>query len=298
MDRPELLPRTPLRLPSAIALLAILLLGAAFVCIMMVSRRPGSLTAARAAAKQVQCQAELMAIGKGLEMFANDFRDYPDSRLRRDPIVEYPGGKADRLSGAHWLARALGGHDGNGVDEKQTVMADGDIRKFSIKEAGSWERKGTYLDPRVFARDDRLHQGGDYQPTGRDVLVDTYLFPILYYRLSGGALPQSETDASGLVCHQDNSLITGASDIRGWDFAGTQRRGPVHCIGQFVTTASPASANSCESFVAFLRNRLPATPASQPGGKKQKGYLLIAAGPDGIYGTIDDIIQQGMSTVP
>ena len=74
-----------------------------------------SLSRARDQAKKLRVQAQVSAVEKGLELFYNDFRSYPDSSYGQDIIrwsATYTGngiqppdsGQESFLSGAHWLA--------------------------------------------------------------------------------------------------------------------------------------------------------------------------------------------------
>lgn len=220
-----------------------------------------SLSRARGQARKVAVAATIDAIGKGLEMFRNDFGSYPDSQRRPDPINWGVDNSAyeQYLDGAHWLARALAGHDSLGVD------ANGEVLKTSraladripIADLVDSSRKGTYLEGKVFARDNdtRFGQGGDYTPQtnakiSRPVVYDTYNFPILYYRANsrsrnpfsrtgaGSEPPETATtqiDAMGIYNQMDNAAITGGYVLntwpstgvatnypfmKGWDFAG------------------------------------------------------------------------------
>jgi prepilin-type N-terminal cleavage/methylation domain-containing protein len=49
-----------------------------------------SLSRARDQAKRLRTAALLDAIGKGIEMFHGDFKQYPDSSARVDPITDWP----------------------------------------------------------------------------------------------------------------------------------------------------------------------------------------------------------------
>jgi len=248
----------------------------------------------------------VFVVAKGLELFRQDFGEYPDSRLRRDPVIDFDGDKdLEDLSGAHWLARALVGHDFMGVDEDGSVLEDGSKQSVTLAELKSRTRKGTYLEGDVFARDDdnRLAGGGDFKPTGRPVICDSYDQPILYYRARPRAkspfsrrTPSDdpagpETEPAGVYNHDDNHLITGSDERMGWDFALTGRGGPVHYLGFFGSidpehVDDPPPGGGGNTFTGFLHDR-GAANGIRP--FNPEGFVLISAGPDGIYGTADDI---------
>jgi hypothetical protein len=103
---------------------------------------------------------------------------------------------------------------------------------------------------------------------------------------------------AGIYVHQDNTWITGddqASDSsEGWDFTGA---GGTHKIATFgIKPGNVLEITDRESFVDFLRNpdatgqavdadgnRISITPHN-PGT-----FILLTAGPDGLFGTSDDI---------
>jgi len=159
-----------------------------------------SLSRARDQAKRLRTAALLSAIDKGLEMFQTDFGHYPDSMFREDPIdwAGYPGDEQPRnkefLSGAHWLSRAMAGHDMNGMDAAGSIMMDvdqcgddGQPACPSYDGLKAADRKGLYMEGEIFARDDDVIRfpGGKLggSGTGRTLIVeDSFASPVLYYR--------------------------------------------------------------------------------------------------------------------
>ncbi len=242
-----------------------------------------SLSRARGQARKVAVAATIDAIGKGLEMFRNDFGAYPDSTSRPDPINWTNGTAYDQyLDGAHWLARALSGHDSLGVDAKGDILRKtvAHTDRIPLADLAESSRKGTYLEGKVFARDNdsRFQQGGasSYVPQAnisisRPVVYDTYNFPILYYRANarsrwsfsrtglGTADPtgSNSDDSLGIYNQMDNASITGGYSWNdnyngvilraGWDFAGAglpPGASAIHYLGDFgiypVATATLA----------------------------------------------------------
>lgn len=208
-----------------------------------------SLSKARGQAKRVKTSALISAVEKGLEMFQNDFNQYPDSSSaygndeRYDPVNNWPDVSGNRrLYGAHWLARAMAGPDLQGIDAKGYSM----MRKERIKGSGSLgsakvevvdsggtgatleqfaslDRKGMYLEGANFLKDTdpKFIQQGNPPQTGRHVIADTYNFPVIYYRANPRARKgfSRENDDSGtsvggapgigIYNHEDNVGITG-----------------------------------------------------------------------------------------
>lgn len=293
-----------------------------------------SLSRARNQAKKVRVQAQLDAIGKGLEMFRNDFNAYPDSSLRQDPIdwtpppVNLPPPNGRYLSGAHWLARALAGHDFQGVDNGGLVLKAANLATppgpglgltppLDLTELDSStavpgrysERKGTYLEGEVFARDTdpRLQDQANGPATRRSIVMDGYNFPILYYRAnSRSRAPFGEIYANGGVYnHEDNAEITGgeistpalATKVS-WDFATT---GASHGLGYYSAANPPALATIDDLPTGGTPpyrgkgfcNVVHSEGTHDTGGvikpQNPETFLLFSAGADGNYGTDDDV---------
>lgn len=262
-----------------------------------------SLSRARGQAKKVAVAAQIDAIGKGLEMFRNDFGSYPDSSSRPDPIFWGVDNTAyeQYLDGAHWLARALSGHDSLGVDAKgdvlrKTVAPADRIAKVDLADSS---RKGTYLEGKVFARDNdtRFGQGGSYVPQtniniSRPVVYDTYDFPILYYRANsrsrwsfsrtgtGTADPTGTAyaDSLGVYNQMDNASITGGYNLNydtdplaGWDFAGAglpPGATAVHYLGDFgIYPLATATIEQKQTAVN--------TPPWSPGNPDRRGKTFV-----------------------
>jgi prepilin-type N-terminal cleavage/methylation domain-containing protein len=154
-----------------------------------------SVAAARRQAKKTATRAMINAVEDSLEMFHNDFNRYPDSKLRKDPLEEWTdiGGNDDgsvvKLSGAHWLARALVGHDIQGIDAGAQMLSE-NAGPYDLQTAEQLSRRSVYLESTdVAVRDDDtgFFDGTTGPMTGRPVLVDSFNFPVLYYRASGRA---------------------------------------------------------------------------------------------------------------
>lgn len=268
-----------------------------------------SLSKARDQAKKVRTSAMLSSVEKGLEMFQNDFRIYPESRVRNDAINGLPGTSADgvELSGAHWLVRSLWGVEGNGVDSKGIGLQD----RASVGTGNGMpyapdylnlDRRGVYLDAgegKILARDtdgSRFpNQSTNPLPTGRFVMVDSFEGPVLYYKANSKArLPfGNDSIGTGVYNETDNLHFTR------WDFAFS---GLGHGMGTFgVTSAAqvvdpdavhdsvpPADARG-RTFVNYLHDENVHEAGQQVKAVRAESFVLITPGKDGLYGTDDDI---------
>ncbi len=274
-----------------------------------------ALNSARISARKATSGQTLKAAAAGLEMFHKDFNAYPDSRRRLDPLVGIPVSQDDNqpLNGAHWLARALAGHDLAGID------VGGEFLKDRVGGGLDWTRpevRDTYKDPRsrrprymdkseLFKRDVEIGTGGP--GTGRYVLIDAFEFPVLYYRANARARsfagPGTGLNEPYVYVQCDNGDITGADgcDINdSWNLTGKPRR---HGLGIAVcmsggnpdyetkadncTTASPPHQGF--TFAGYLHDHRVHEGGGQLRPLNPETYLLISPGADGLYGTLDDV---------
>lgn len=271
-----------------------------------------SLARARTQARKVATAATISAIDKGLEMFHNDFGQYPDSTSLRnspphrvDPVVWPAGfmGPNNQLTGAHWLVRALAGHDLQGVDTDGLMLRDGSVNTINVDAATALARRGTYMEADQIFREDtheRFRQDGDAPNTGRPLLIDAFDGPILYYR----ANPRRPDFAFDI---RDNALITGSdvNNLPGWDFSGALQfegaSGPRHAIGflgmdgnDLVPEVGPGTPFEQfpvrgRTFTGYLHNRSTFGMTGTIRAVNRERFVLISAGPDGVFGTTEDV---------
>jgi len=320
------LPRSPAR--TRIGFTLIELLTVVSIIGLLISILLPSLNTALKHARNVRIATLLKAVEGGLEMFRNDFNYYPDSSPRKDPITDWPmmpngidpdDCPSDNLSGAHLLARALSGHDGEGIDLAGYSLKEGPLdldppltyRNLNLfpddgGDPGVYSpRKGTYLNKGIFVldMDERFRDLNNGPSTNRRILIDSsYEFPILYYRANPrAAVKRNRIDYQQAVYNQlDNAAITG-TDINSatkniyWDFA---RTGFHHGLGELVNWAGnphdppgdPANWKG-KTFINYVHDHA----AEQAGGSSAirpvnpDSFILISPGYDGIFGTDDDI---------
>ena len=263
-----------------------------------------SLANARRQARRTTSRATLSTIETALNMFHNDFQNYPDSTQREDRIRDLPNATTHHmLSGAHWLVRALAGHDFQGVDAKGEVLrayvSTSDNMPYAdlLLSAGIYQRKDPYIDnPAIFLRDtDQRFDIQSSNSTGRLVAIDAFTFPILYYRANPRAQSPMATDTGGVYNQRDNELITGsdrASGLNGWDFAAAGRT-PSHALYAFGSIDPATIHDQKLSFAYFFhQENVHETTGGLTGVIKPanpESFVLLSAGPDGVYGTDDDV---------
>lgn len=289
-----------------------------------------TMNASRIEAKRGATRAFLASCERGVEMFNTDFGQYPDSRRRIDPVIKWPAidgttpSDGEWLTGAHWLARAMVGHDGQGVDYGGLTLAaqQHEWDRFNVDPSNGRplgdlkKRRGRYVDKAVYRMDinacPRSSPTAPGPRTGRIVLLDTFEYPVIYYRANARAengfaldsavagspppIPGNAGDGPGVYTHEDNAAITGLANDPGWDFANNGAT-KYHGLGDFGTTvaasfnpkATPSDSRKGASFTGYLHNADAFRQARTVKPVKETSFVLITAGPDGIYGTPDDV---------
>ncbi|MHC4646656.1 MAG: type II secretion system protein [Planctomycetota bacterium] len=246
---------------------------------MLVGLLVPSLATVRKLAKITKQKANLNSIDVGLSTFRNDNGYYPPSSLT-------PPGRAGNYCGAQKLAEALVGRDLMGFDpDSGWDLLDG---AYDVALAGNLEkRKERYVElgqinpfrlgqrfdniwglaPETFVLCD-VFSTKITLPDGRTVKAGA---PILYYR--------ANTSASHRIYNiVDNDYIVRTK-------AGDDQK--LHPLQM-----GPGPDNYFYEYIQDLRVWDPTVPdVVYP--YRPDSYLLITAGPDGIYGTGDDIRNFG-----
>lgn len=266
-------------------------------------------------AREAKQKVQFTAIGIGLATFKNDYGEYPPSDhyswLEENTELE-------NSSGAQKLAEALLGWDLLGFHPDSGWRADGRNRwSYSVDgtthAAGSYflydrtsapdmeKRKGRYIDidtanavrlgitvnydglfdlagigsPLTSAAETFVL--GDVFGKGKDVLLEGVKrksgLPILYYR----ADPSGKTTRD-IYNPQDNDNLVYTKNEADNRIKGTPVSG-----GPWNPLAGPL-----QIFLDRVRDPRASTPNFDV-PRKPDSYILISAGADGLYGTIDDI---------
>jgi len=134
--------------------------------------------------------------------------------------------------------------------------------------------------------------------------TDNWSYPILYYRSGAGGIHMTAsttraTQPNGTYWQEDNAIITGSVDgavgtIDGLDFGAGVVDGNLHDIRvarspdatATVEAVRETDANFAHSFARFI---IDPSVKARPTPVNKDSYLLISAGPDGRYGTRDDV---------
>jgi prepilin-type N-terminal cleavage/methylation domain-containing protein len=265
-------------------------------------------------AKAVRQQAQLYSIKSALEMFYNDYDDYPPSNLT--------GSGSDYTCGAQKLAEALVGCDLQGYDPVSNfdlLENDGNPKAYAIEgvlsatqrdEDDSLARRmGPYLqvDERMAAFDletlfgpgqtGDLYPGGD--PNNKEigpVLCDSYGkkdipmgnrtvpigAPILYFKASRSSVKFDISSENGNIYnYEDNKYLIDLGNMR-----LTVKSNSDHHFGSGYIDPADVTRDGMKIFYETITN-----PVIKVGARPHNPdtYILISAGYDGIYGTKDDI---------
>ncbi len=254
-------------------------------------------------AKETKQKAQFTAIELALTAFKNDYGDYPPS------VWSSPSNPATDYCGAQKLAEALLGWDLLGFHLKSAWRADGldvaggpgtydplktrDLDGNGVPDTLD-ERKGLYLE---LATTSAFKLGDVFRPYPTGPLApDTYVIcdafhakkvttidpvtgrpiaarekagaPILYYRAR-----TSEKTIGTIYDVLDNNALV---------LAKQQADNREHPLAR--------DAGQYQFFYDYIRN--PKITA-RPWPYRPDSYILISAGPDGLYGTGDDICNFG-----
>ena len=277
---------------------------------MLVALLIPAVTAVRLTAKKVSQKAQFASIEMGLTAFRTDYGDYPPSNWWDPPPA--PAGPRN-YCGAQKLSESLVGWDLMGFHPKSDFRANGsnDAGLFVYNPSDAVlmaQRKGPYLElatASVFRLGDLSpDKPGLFNGTG-ELAADTFVLcdvfsvkkitfakpginetttqnagtPILYYRANTSS--KSLTYAAGPGSSNPADLIYNARD----NF-------PLINLGKLADWNKPPAARRrhiLEDFGFFYEYIRDPKVTARPWPYRPDSYILISAGPDGEYGTADDI---------
>jgi|CXWL01.1.fsa_nt_gi prepilin-type N-terminal cleavage/methylation domain-containing protein len=204
-------------------------------------------------------------------------------------------------------------------DDTHKVLASNGLYSIDATGKEKHPRYGPYIDEKLSARVKGLNElaekGGivgpgpdpnliDFVHEKLPVFLDAWDHPILYYKSSPGStrmLPNATTP--GIYRQEDNSIITGSVDGAlsitedGLDFGAGKNEDykGYHALAKAKGPNPDAKVQEevidnkidfPNSFALFILDQ---KIKSRPTPVQKDTYLLISAGPDGIYGTADDV---------
>lgn len=243
--------------------------------------------------------------------------------LANPHVVNSVFGASELVGGATFLAWALAGADLLGTPGFEDTNGDGwwgndtgtkieacDVDPASSPTYGMYgtncsgrsgkpvhSRSGPFVDTgkiRVPKPAGNQFELSDRERLPSICFLDGFGQPILYYKADTTAGPMADNDDTninpepGIYTLRDNANITGGVGLEGKDLGG----GKLHPLGIWGNNSGNSdqlqSGDRC--FQRFIHN-----PDSVAGGKtlpkphRPDSFLLISAGPDGIYGNADDL---------
>lgn len=251
-------------------------------------------------AAKVKQKAQLHAIGLGLESFRNDFGDYPPSA--------WDTGTFGLYSASQRLAEALIGRDGLGFHSKSLFQSNGmaDVNRdgtldviygdpsgytAETPEDNLAARKGSYLEVESA---NAVELSSLLSPLGFPNLSPTVPSYVLVdnFKVIKNAVTGKEVGMPILYYRANKMRIGNNSDETEWA-NNTFNFQDGYCEGLGLinssTVASPDTyvevANEFYNAILNPNFTSPARPY------RADSYLLQSAGPDGLYGTVDDIFN-------
>lgn len=279
---------------------------------MLVALLIPAVTAVRLTAKRVSQKAQFASIEVSLTAFKTDYGDYPPSNWWDPPPA--PAGPRN-YCGAQKLTEALVGWDLMGFQPKSDFRANGfndaGIFVYNPNDAVLMaQRKGPYLEPASAG----VFRLVDISPDKPGLFIDTVelapdtfvlcdvfstkritfrkagIFetttqnagtPILYYRANTSSKSLIPSGSPGNYQDQiynprDNFPLINLGRLADWNKSSAARRR--HILEDF------------NFFYEYIRD--PKITA-RPWPYRPDSYILISAGPDGEYGTGDDICNFG-----
>jgi prepilin-type N-terminal cleavage/methylation domain-containing protein len=281
------------------------MLTAIAIIAVLVSLIIPALSLVHKSADMVRQKSQFHSIGVGLEAFRSDFGDYPESD-NGVFMTSYPG--------AQKLAEAMTGHDGFGFHPDSIFDRDGEdendiplykpevdtyIESLSLppdeeaamKRENLTIRKGPYLELETAnaVKLNNLYNGTFPLSGDRFVLADMFGvvknkatgkktgMPIFYYRANTSNFVHdpahySDDFDANIYDYRDNDRI--ALLIQLWD----------------RTVSHPMNSNDGDPGI-FYENTLNPNFDNPLRPYRSDSFILLSAGPDGLYGTVDDVFN-------
>jgi type II secretory pathway pseudopilin PulG len=273
-----------------------------------------SLNMARRYSTDVKQKAQFHSIDAALELFKNDFGDYPDSATVNAAIATGLDEAGQQYPGVARLCESLVGQDLLGFNPNSHFRADctidGTIAAYS--SASSWStlsqadattnlqsRKGPYLPvekAHTYKLSDIYGSAVTGLPLANDfVLCDEYGrvknvstgkrigMPILYYK----------ANTAGTI-HDANFVPTaGPPPNNQGQFYNYLDNDYLVGLGMPWNTSTPHPLHTPAVFYGdnYIRNLKIASVSKVSRPYRSDSYILISAGFDGQYGTVDDIFN-------
>lgn len=239
----------------------------------------------RQAAQRADTQQLISNIRNGIERYYTDFRAYPGP-LSNDQVqhgVVPPGANGKVTMAENLVLGLLGGLTlgTSGVEYNADLVGSGP----QSLNPRSPRQFSAYMDVRRGS--DQLSQGiykDSEEVTAKDTDVPEFVdrfsarLPILYLRARVGA--------TGIATDNGNAQYDLRQIIA---YTDTRIGGKVHGLKALGTASEvfPPTTGSA-NLIPYLKD-----PSNSTYPRQRDGYILISAGADGIFGTVDDVCSFG-----
>lgn len=279
---------------------------------MLVALLIPAVTAVRLTAKRVSQKAQFASIEISLTAFKTDYGDYPPSNWW-DPAPGLAGPR--NYCGAQKLAEALVGWDLMGFQPKSDFRANGfndaGIFVYNPNDAVLMaQRKGPYLEPASAG----VFRLADISPDKPGLFIDTVelapdtfvlcdVFSVkrITFRKPGIFETTTQNAGTPILYYRANtsskSLIPSGSPANYQDQIYNPRDNfPIINLGRLADWNKSTAARRrhiLEDFNFFYEYIRDPKITARPWPYRPDSYILISAGPDGEYGTGDDICNFG-----
>ena len=291
------------------------------IIVILISVLVPSLGRARIQAKRAASRALLHSISTGLEMFRTESGEYPESvsTAAGTPGATYygedTGAWGTRIFGAHKLARALlGPESAQGVVigsvhpdllREEALQSSPQFGKFYGNNADPADRIGPYVEAaqpgKQFEATAILAARYGNAPSALQnvtqeavTFIDTDRYPVLYFKANPRARVMAEagrTLGPAVYYHEDNLPFFQ------WPLEGQPHQ--LECFGNRLVpddllSCPPVSGvNAKNSFCYAIHPHSSNEPTGALANLRRPHnadkFLLLTPGPDGVYGTQDDV---------
>jgi prepilin-type N-terminal cleavage/methylation domain-containing protein len=279
------------------------MLTAIAIIAVLVSLIIPALSMVHKAADKARQRAQFHSIELGLEAFRADFGDYPESIDNRD---KPGGGEPDAYCGAQKLAEAMIGLDGFGFHPMSEFRKDG---------LADWDRDGSYTttvpDESVYhvgrltefesSEENLIARKGPYlelETANAVKIKDLYDVTKLFPNLGNNTFVLA--DMFGLVKHRSTGKKTGTPILYFRANAGRFEHDETRIndgvnIYEFndnevlIDWPTPNWTSHKMTPEIFYSDTLNPNFPDPPRPYRSESFILLSAGPDGRYGTSDDV---------
>lgn len=293
------------------------------IIIIIIAIAVPSLTAARTAAIKTSVKSQIMALDIALESFRKDNGEYIPSNSAQfarntvDPIpemTEWEVGGFGEMNGAHLLVDAIIGRDRLGYDRYRSTFtgSPNDYNRWDQNRLNERRRPYIEIDSIELSSFDNpamdifgIIPNSLPRPNNTEVevpvFIDKFGWPILYYRASPTSTiqwPIIQTNINmiygdGIYDGLDNALFTSYAGGSPHKISDANGALPNLCNVGYNTDDLSSIPNG-GTFAEFIRSfRSTAYYNGEnihcPRPVNSDSFILLSAGKDGIYGSIDDV---------